>query len=78
LFNTKNVLNVYPFTGEADDDGYITDPERFRTNVDAYDQDYVNLYKALNIENGSSYLNVTGRELWGHPRQVIFGIKVNY
>ena len=78
MLNTKNFLNVYSCTGEPDDDGYITDPDRSSTNVAVYGQDYINLYKAINIENGQSYLDQLGKEIYGHPRQVIFGIKVNY
>lgn len=43
LLKIKNVLNVYPFTGEPDDDEYINDPDRSRTNVAANGQEYSSL-----------------------------------
>jgi hypothetical protein len=78
LLNTKNVINVFPTTGTATDDGYISDPTRYATNVQAYGQQYLDLYRAVNIENGQAYLSQAGVELYGPPRQIWFGIKFNY
>jgi hypothetical protein len=79
LFNTKNVLNVYQETGSDTDDGYITNKNWYIGNYNNYGgQDYLDLYRALNIKNGSSYLSYLGLEIWNHPRQIIFGIKFNY
>ena len=79
LFNTKNVLNVYQQTGSDTDDGYITDKNQYEGNYNLYGgQDYLDLYNALNTKNGSSYLSELGLELWNTPRQIIFGLKINY
>jgi len=79
LFNTRNVLNVYQETGSDTDDGYITDKNRYEGNYNLWGgQDYMDLYKALNTKNGSSYLSELGLEIWNSPRQIIFGIKFNY
>ena len=78
LLNTKNVINVFPTTGTATDDGYISDPTRYATNVQAYGQQYLDMYRAVNIENAQAFLAQTGTELFGTPRQIWFGIKFNY
>jgi outer membrane receptor protein involved in Fe transport len=79
LFNTKNVVNVYQETGSDTDDGYITDPDRWEPNAALYGgQDYVDLYKAINITNSESYLSQLGLQIYGQPRQIMFGIKLAY
>jgi len=79
LLNTKNVMNVYQETGSDTDDGYITDPDRYGPNAAQYGGDeYVELYKAINIVNAESYLSQLGLEMWGQPRQIMFGIKLTY
>ncbi|HGY55519.1 MAG TPA: TonB-dependent receptor [Caldithrix abyssi] len=79
LFNTKNVLNVYQETGSDTDDGYITDPNRYGPNYNNYGgEQYLETYRALNTVNGSSYLSQLGLELWDHPRQILFGLKIVY
>lgn len=79
LLNTKNVINVFQETGKADDDAYITNPDRYMENYQQYGgQDYINLYKAINIENGQAYWDVLGKQLYGHPRQIIFGVRLAY
>jgi hypothetical protein len=45
LLNTLNVLGVYPFTGSAEDDGWLASPQAqqvIQAQVDA--QSYVDLY----------------------------------
>ncbi len=79
LLNAKNVLNVYMETGSDTDDGFITDPERIAQWKEKYGgEEYVELYKAVNTQNGQSFLQNTGTELWGQPRQIMFGLKLNY
>lgn len=79
VFNRKNVINVYQLTGSAGDDGYISDPDRYETNANANGgQDYVDMYKAINIENGQAYWDWLNQELYGQPRQIFVGIKVSF
>jgi hypothetical protein len=78
LFNTKNVVNVFQTTGTATDDGYISNPSLYETNLNAYGEQYLDLYRAVNIENGQAYLDATGRELYGIPRQIFLGLKLSY
>jgi len=92
LFNTKNVLNVYGLTGSASDDGFLSDPSRYESvvngiqlaageqypNVANPGQTYVDIYRAMNLENGGAYTGHIGNELWSAPRQIFFGIKLAY
>lgn len=80
LFNTKNVINVYQLTGSADDDGFISNPELSSSFVNAPNrgEQYVALYHAINTVNGQAYWDSLGLQLWGHPRQIFFGLKLMY
>ncbi len=78
VLNTKNERNVYNATGSAADDGYISDPQRYASNVTVYGPQYLDLYRAVNIENGQSYWDQLGRQLYGQPRQIFFGLELSY
>jgi outer membrane receptor protein involved in Fe transport len=78
LFNTKNVINVYQATGSAHDDGYLADPDYSGTYVNNYGEGYVQLYNAINRDNGAAFSEWTATELFSNPRQILFGIKLVY
>ena len=83
LFNTKNVINVFNNTGTATDDGYIqpidSRADEFRQAfIDTYGEDYITTYTAVNIDNGQSYWDQLGLQLFSQPRQVFFGLRLNY
>ena len=79
VLNRKNVINVYQLTGSAEDDGYISDSDRYQTNADANGgQEYVDMYKAINIENGQAYWDKINNELYGTPRQIFVGVKISF
>jgi hypothetical protein len=80
LLDTKNVINVYTRTGNANSDGYI---DAFgNSSVEAaiaeYGEEFVDFYRAVNIDNGEAYRAVLGNELWDTPRQVRVGFKLSY
>ena len=80
LLDTRNVINVYQTTGTATDDGYINQQRYIDAALEDPNlgQTYLDLYNAINIENGSSYESELGLDLWGPPRQIFFGIKLTY
>jgi hypothetical protein len=91
LFNTKNVINVFQFTGSAYDDGYIYNPirsgpvasglenaARVQYDITGAGETYKKMYKVINIDNGGAYQDQLGLELFGTPRQIFLGIKLNY
>ncbi len=78
LFNRKNVVNVHWVTGSPSDDGFLSDPDRSASTISANGgQKFIDLYNAINLENGQAYWDAVGNELYGRPRQIFFGIKFN-
>ncbi len=80
LFNTKNVVNVYPFTGKPDDNGDspIWDPDNLGSyyNYERYGYESANeMYKA----DLKSWKRLMKTPLnYGLPRLINFGIKVSF
>jgi len=69
VLNTKNVMNVYSFTGNPDDDGYLTAPEWQREINDQLDpESYRELY--------SIYVNSPYN--YSAPRQIRIGVSFNF
>lgn len=80
LLNTKHILNVYPTTGSAEDDGWLTNALATGTYGT---QAYQDFYRAINLENRYSYLGlpergqaVLGSDIYGTPRQIRAGVRV--
>jgi outer membrane receptor protein involved in Fe transport len=79
LFNRKNIVNVYEFTGNAEDDGFLSDPVRSATTIaNNGEQDYIDMYTAINLVNGQAYWDSISRELFGNPRQITFGVRLSF
>ncbi len=76
LLNTKNVINVYRRSGNAFDDGFLSNPDLSGPIVASNGQGYVDLYRAINLVNGRHYRNTTGNNLYGTPRQIRFGMRL--
>lgn len=84
LFNTKHVLNVFPTTGTPYDDGWLKSPyaEPYKA-IPLYEE----FYRAINLANRYSYMqlgfggglgNQAGGDLFGAPREIRLGIKLEY
>lgn len=75
LLNAKHVLNVYPYTGKPDDDGWLSSPL-----ADPYKQleNYEAFYRAINLENRWAYTRATGNDIYGQPRQLRLGARVSF
>ena len=82
VFDTRNVTNVFLRTGTADDDGYLSDPDLGGQLVQTYGQQYADMYRAINIDYFEQYQNANGLTtaplLYGPPRQIRFGIRLDY
>lgn len=82
LFDRKNVENVFLRTGTTDDDGYISDPELSAQLTQTYGQQYVDLYRAINIDYYEQYQQAGGLNtvpfFYGQPRQIRLGIRLEY
>ncbi len=79
LFNRKNVLNVYNRTGSDKDDGFLTNPELSQQIVEASGgQQYVQLYEAINLLNRQAYWSNEGGDIYDAPRQIRFGLQLDF
>ena len=78
LMDTKNVVNVYSRSGNAYDDGFLTDPALSSEIVAAQGELYSTLYENVNLDNRQHYQWDFGRDLFSSPRIVKFGASVNF
>ena len=78
LFDTKNVINVYSRSGNAYDDGFLTDPALSTEIVAANGQDYVDLYRNVNLENRQHFMSDFGLDVFATPQIVKMGVSVNF
>ena len=78
LFNTRQVENVYPYSGTGETDGIISDIKRTAVFVEMFGEQAIDLYNAINTMNGQSYWDKTGNELYANPRQIFLGIRLTY
>ncbi len=77
VLNARNVVNVFPSTGSDQDDGVIN-RSTYQQWLNEYGPDFAKLYRAIKIDNGGSYFSMVGKDLWGHPRQILIGLKIQY
>ena len=72
VFNIKNVIGVYGYTGDPDDDGFL---------LSTYGQDRINKIAAQGLpvdlftEMYSRYLENSGN--YSRPRRIYFGVMFN-
>jgi len=76
LLDTKNIVNVYARTGNAEDDGFLTNPELSGVIVQQLGTKYVEMYRALNLGHRLHYETTQNGDLFGTPRQIRFGVKM--
>ncbi|MCG3121484.1 MAG: hypothetical protein ALAOOOJD_04602 [bacterium] len=82
VLNTKQVINVYPTTGSAEDDGWLTSAlaSQFIKGLPSQElqQQYVDFYKAFNLDNRYNYILNGPGDIYGTPRQIRFGVRFEY
>ncbi len=70
IFNTQNVEDVYSNTGSAATNDYLTNPNLTGyKQIQKYGPEYAKVYQALNYEYSG---------LYGAPRQIRLGIRLEY
>jgi hypothetical protein len=69
---------VYNRTGNAYDDGFLTDPALGVLQAENLGETYVELYEVLNLSNRKHWLNDHGFDLFGIPREINFGVTVSF
>lgn len=75
VLNTRNITNVYLVTGNAFEDGFLTDPDH-QPIIDFWGPRYVDLYRAINLEDRRHHMVLSGLDLFDSPRQIRFGLRV--
>jgi hypothetical protein len=82
VFDRRNVENVFLRTGSASDDGYLSDPNLGGQLVETYGQQYASMYQAINLDYYEQWQNApflnTVPYLYGPPRQIRLGIRLDY
>jgi len=86
VFNTKSILNVFPSTGTPYDDGWLKNSLATQyLQIPGYEQ----FYRAVNLDNRWAYARVNGvaggglgqqagNDLFGAPREIRLGVKLEY
>lgn len=78
LFDNVNVRNVFLRSGTADDDGYISNPELSAQLLSTYGAQYADVYRAYNVDYQLGYGDFPNSYMYGPPRQVRLGIRLEY
>lgn len=78
LFDTRHVINVYPMTRNAKDDGWLFNMYNYGYTWLLDIPQYVEFYKAINHKNRWAYQEATGKDLYGTPRQIRIGVKLEF
>jgi outer membrane receptor protein involved in Fe transport len=75
LLNSKQVINVYPTTGTPTDDGWLKS-----ANATAYKQIpyYEAFYRAINIDNRWAFAQSALGDVYGPPRQIRIGARIEF
>lgn len=69
LLNTRNAINVYPYTGNPNDDGYLSAPEwQTEINNQLDPQAYIDMY-SIYVDSPYNY---------SQPRQIRLGLMFNF
>ena len=78
VLNTQNVTNVYFRTGNAYDDGWLSDPQASGKTVSnpSYGQTYASLYQVINLQNNQNQFRQNNFVNFGTPRQIRVGARI--
>ena len=66
--------------GSAFDDGFLTSPELSELIIQGQEEEFVPLYRAVNLENRQHWIDDRGniRDLFGAPREIQIGVKLDF
>ena len=78
VLNTQHIINVYNRTGDAYDDGFLSDPALSSLIIEGRGAEYVEMYQKINLANRNHWLNDHGFDMFGIPREVKMGVQVSF
>jgi hypothetical protein len=77
IFNKKNEQHVYGTSGVASGDNSYPMNSRWRRFAeDWYGEYFFPLYDQINLGHRQHYQIVHGGDLFGHPREIRFGVRI--
>lgn len=76
LLDTKQVINVFTTTGTPEDDGWLSNPAGASKAQSV--PLYAEFYKAINLDNRWAYTTATGNDVYGAPRQIRVGARLEF
>jgi outer membrane receptor protein involved in Fe transport len=76
VLDAKQIVNVYPTTGSAEDDGWLNTPSGIA--LAQANPLYAPFYRAINLDNRWHYANATGNDVYGSPRQIRVGARLEF
>ncbi|MFC2139979.1 TonB-dependent receptor plug domain-containing protein [Bacteroidota bacterium] len=77
IFDTRNEINVFPTSGQTKNDN-ILNSGYFDPYVEVYGEDVLLMHKVIDIDYYNEYKRATGFNLFGPPRQIFFGVTLEY
>ena len=78
LLNTQNVINVFYRTGNAYDDGFLSDPLASDKTIQQYGNGFAQMYTVINLQNSQNQVRTNGFNNFGSPRQLRVGAKLEF
>ena len=78
VLNTQHIINVYNRTGDAYDDGFLSDPALSSLIIEGRGPEYVEMYRKINLANRNHWLNDHGFDMFGIPREIKIGTQVSF
>jgi hypothetical protein len=78
LLNTQNVINVFYRTGNAYDDGFLSDPLASDKTIQQYGNGFTQMYNVINLQNSQNQFRTNGFNNFGSPRQLRVGAKLEF
>lgn len=76
LLNKRNTNHVHWKTGNTVDDGSSNFFDYYREQD--WFEDFYTLYELINLDHRQQYRTAEGGDLFGHPREIRFGVSFNY
>ena len=78
FFNRKNVQQVYWRTGTTEDDGSYYNPDLRELVAELRGEEFFTLYQFINIDHRQEYQWAQGGDLFGRPREIRFGLQIEF
>jgi hypothetical protein len=69
---------VFYRTGNAYDDGFLSDPSASDKTLQQYGNGFAQMYNIINLQNSQNQFRTNGFNNFGSPRQLRVGAKLEF